>query len=226
MASRDSSPRPASVASLQRTSSLLQNVPMGDNPTYLGVPVDVLAAIGKLVVAAGRVESAVHDVAHALDIDPSKRQLANLAKEIRERLQSDLPAHARVSANAIRDWLQDVREAFETRNRVLHGVLGLKRAGDEWMLDRRHLKTGTRTSVEAGELDAAAHRLATLAHAGTRLEAGLLIEPRAGVYLRKPRPHQATWVLVHFDEASREFPPRPTEAELDEWWRRYHEHLT
>lgn len=82
-----------------------KNETMSDNPLsaghYLGVPKEVLTAIGKMMVIAGRVEDVASQLAAAFNIDSSKLQFKRVRLEIAEALTRPTPPWIHIHLSAI-----------------------------------------------------------------------------------------------------------------------------
>lgn len=151
-----------------------QNVGIARSPGYLGVETPVLIAIGKVVVAAGRVEAAADNIAFALGLDEAGLQFSILRSKIERKLSRDgVPADSRAEDVAIREWLANVKDALEDRNRLFHSGFALMRESDPWVPYHEHLRTRVMYPVSIADFEALASRLATLANEATALFVGL-----------------------------------------------------
>lgn len=180
-----------------------------EDERFLGVAVPTLIALGKIAIAAGRLEMTLHDVAYAFRINPTKRQAAAIAKRIRQRVVSDdLPPDARTDSERIIRWLDRTVTALNDRNEALHSahlLLGSVPVS-------RHLRTDRLNQADHHQLERLAGRLAELFREGVEVESNLLPQPKTGVFIRYPR--GGAFVVIASNEAGVE---RPTTDQIEEW---------
>ena len=185
---------------------------------FLGVPDPVLRALGCLTVAAGRLESTIRTMLADLQVNPGSMQTAQALREIRRAVGSGLPAHARVAPQEVIDWTHEAGAGLEERNVPVHSAAASRRDDGAWRPVGIHLRSGDEWALDDDQLMAAATRLAGLAHAGNELDMALRHTPRKGVFLPNTVVDGA-WVPTCSTDVGGADLERPTEQELDEWWR-------
>src|SRR3712207_793544 len=94
-----------------------------DGSEFLGVPEDVLVALGKGVVAAARLEHAALEIAVVRGEDAGnivKQPCSEVARRIRKRAGDRLPGDARVDASGVTAWRDEVGRAVNEGKEILH----------------------------------------------------------------------------------------------------------
>lgn len=190
----------------------------GKTSHYCGLPHDVVLTIGKVTVAAARLELVAHDMLLDLGVVPGKRQLEAVLKEIRRAARAELPQHVRIDAGLIQRWTLEASRAVRKRHPLIHSAaLGQIDGAGESIPVQVHIRTREARRPDIDEIAKTARDISRLATEGGRLHIGLLRSPRRGVFLRNVVHEGQPWVICTYDA---EFEPeRPTEAELDDWWR-------
>lgn len=190
---------------------------------FHGVAPEALYAIGCITVAAGELEWVAREMLRNLYADPGKDLLKPVLKRIRQQVgQGAVPSHAQVAPVEIARWTHDVRDVVGERHEVAHSM-PLKRAQESsvgkvtWEAMNMHLRTKALAVLNADRLMDTALQIASVGTTGGRLCRALMHNPRRGVYL----PNTALngeWIPTCTVDAAFE-PARPTEAEMDAWWR-------
>lgn len=191
---------------------------------FHGVAPEALYAIGCITTAAGELEWLARDMLRNLYADPGKGLLGTILKRIRSQVREEdaMPGHARVGPEEIVTWTHEVQDVLGERHEITHSV-PLKRAqqssnGDlTWEAVRKHLRTGTLAALNADDLMATALGIANGGTTGGELCRALMNNPRRGVYLPNTV-LDGEWIPTCTVDETFE-PVRPTEAEMDAWWR-------
>ena len=187
---------------------------------FLGVPGDVATELGKVVIAAGRLEAVAQDVAEALNIDwpdVQRKQFAALSKAIVTKVRTHgLPPWARISSSAIEEWAANASERMAARDRLLHSTWFAKAQADHsWTAHRRQLRTRAAVAMDMAVLQQLIADLAGAMRAGMDIQVNLLLEVRSGVYLKNFfRPGEDGTILQEVDG---KYPTRPTSEEVAEF---------
>lgn len=188
---------------------------------FHGVPDETVAAIGRVVIAAGIVEGVARDILLDLGEPAGKKQAANVLDAIRSNMKSGLPAlvqaHARTGVEELREWCAQASRLLDDRNRLVHSVPVQMRRENAMVLLSQHIRSGEFSPSDRERVLRLSQEVDRCIEVGRRLHTELLRSPREGVYLRNVVPPGGGWVLVwHGSDA--EF-PRPSQEELDTWWR-------
>jgi hypothetical protein len=91
---------------------------MDESKTFLGVPQAVVLAVGKMVLAAARVEHFATDIAYQVGV-PDAKDLAMdwLRKAIQAHLNADgVPEGLAVTATEIKTWLAEAAAVYGRRS--------------------------------------------------------------------------------------------------------------
>jgi hypothetical protein len=190
---------------------------MPDELTFLEVPLSTVTLLGKVLLAAGRVESVVHELLWDLDVDPTALGIRPAVRRLRSVAGADgLPEHARIDPDQLSRWGDRVVSAMDHRDQLFHATTFGRGPGLEPMA--MHLRTGNVKHLDDRRTDRLLDQLVTLMQEGVKLHAGLLRCPRQGVYVRNVhRPH-VPWVMVIQDAPGSFVAPRPTPEEIRTWW--------
>jgi hypothetical protein len=136
----------------------------------MGVETEALAALGKVVVGAGRVEMVLAMVANEIGVLEPSAGVSRVIKELRKASQMDLPAPIAAVCVDVLEWASGLGEPFKFRNNILHGAhmqsLNAENGFDPIALQ---LRSGERQPVSVDELEAVAERLACLHTEGMAL---------------------------------------------------------
>lgn len=158
--------------------------------TFMGVEPDALAALGKIVVAAGRVELVLAYVANEIGVIDPTGPASTVIKDTKKALRSPLPAPLEAWRPDVLDWMARLQKPLEVRHRAIHGVhmrsLDAAGGGDAvayLMRKEEHVV------VQAEELGAAAEALAVLSTEGMNLFGSL----RMANLSLKNQPPRANW---------------------------------
>ena len=123
--------------------------------SYLGVEARTLTALGRVVVAAGRIEWLVF----ALDFHshgPAKGTLAPMIKRVRTSSNG--------SPAGLGEWLTNVKSAMDDRNKLFHSGFAQLDSGPV----RIQINSRSVLHSNDGEIDALAERFASMFHEGWR----------------------------------------------------------
>lgn len=186
--------------------------------TFLSMPLDAVLALGKVVVAAGRLEAQARHILLDLGQPPRKKQADEVLKMIRKCVKDGLPdlvaPHASTSPQELTAWTLEAGELLRARSEHLHAMAVQQRREDGWASVAIHLRTQRTRVTDAEDIVALATSLAKCAERGGLLHRGLLRSPRRGVLLRNAHMEGGGfWVLCVDHDIE-----RPTEEELDAWW--------
>jgi len=88
---------------------------------FMGVDADGLAAIGRLVVAAGRVEMVLALVANELGVTKPLSAASDVMKDVRRAARQASGSLALLSERVL-SWLDELRQPLGVRHRAVHGV--------------------------------------------------------------------------------------------------------
>ena len=195
-----------------------QNMSM-DVDGFSGVPALTLQAIGSVTVASGALEHAIRLIAVDMYIDPGKSMASNLLDQIRKRARMEqLPGHARTSAASVVDWADRADELLIRRNTTIHSTSVLVLDAGETVPVMVHLRSGKQTRADQAQLSALAARIQRAANDGVYIDHDLRHSPRLGVYLPNAVVDGQWTPMCNTDVGGGDM-PRPTESEMDEWWR-------
>lgn len=186
-----------------------------NDEAFLGVPADALHALGCLTVAGGRLEWAIRTLAADLEILPGKRQASDLLKKIRHAASRGLPQQAVVSTDELVKWAEGAANVLNARHRPAHSTASMHFGKGPVLI---HLRSRQESHIDAEKLMADATRLASVAQEGIRIIEGVRHSPRLGVFLPNVVLDDE-WVPLCSTDIGGANLARPTEAELDEWWR-------
>jgi hypothetical protein len=185
----------------------------------MGVARDDVLMMGRLAVAAGRLEAAGWWIAVALRRDPRGNSFKEVVTGIRQAIaERGVPDYAHVEPNAISDWLERALSAMDQRDRWLHAFFAQRKESGKWASVSQHLKSG---GVDYPQpLTKLVQQIKSLANDGLALHLGLLRELTDGVFLKQYRlcADEPYVVIRHGDDA--DF-PRPTDDQVDAWAREY-----
>lgn len=185
-----------------------------DNPPY--------AALGRMVSVVRVLENGAYDVARALGVlDPEMRQLSGVLGEAHRQAREGLPPWTRaLTVKDVESWVHEVDGILKDRNRYVHWR-SLKRAESGGMVGyQRSLRDGREQAESVADLQALTARATSSMNDTSRLLPELLFQIRPGVYHPHPslaRPGEEWSPLVYFTGGK--WPDRPTETELDSWFR-------
>jgi hypothetical protein len=185
--------------------------------SFLGVPEAELRAIGCLTVAAARLEWTIRTIAADLQISPGRQQAGDLLKEIRRVTARGLPRHARVEEPAVLlEWTHDARDALNQRHVPSHSAAVYQGSAPVLL----HLRSGAIAPMAAAALMESADKIVSVYVRGNDLDLALRHNPRPGVFLPNAVLDGA-WIPTCSTAHGGIDMARPTQEELDEWWRTY-----
>ncbi len=189
----------------------------------MGVPAKHIEWLGKIVVAAGRLESTAHDCAKALLVEkPSKMQIPAVGKAIHDRLKAaGVPAYARATEQDVTVWVDRMRGVFKERDEILHSVMFRRAESGEWEPARLYPRGRAVTPVTDADLERVATRLKKVYDDGRQLSLSLMREVRQGVYIRRPEYLGEPWIIHSYLVEEQRYPDRATDEEADGWWATY-----
>lgn len=155
--------------------------------TFMGVETEALAALGKVVVGAGRVEMVLALVASEIGVIEPSSGVSRVVKELKKASKMNLPAPvAAVCVDAL-DWASRLREPFKFRNSMLHGAhMKSMNSGSSFDPIALQIRSGERMPVNIEELEAVAELLACLHAEGMNLFGAAHI---ANMTLKQPSHH-------------------------------------
>lgn len=173
---------------------------MDDGSDFLGVPTEVLEAIGRVVVAAGRVEGEARDIADALAVERADSpSFAPLTDAIKKALRDGpLPPWGSMMDPAeLRDWIAEAKSLMDERSARLHSAYLHRLIEASWVPQRVNLRTGSAGDMTAADFRRLADRVARHSELGFVLSCELRLEVRPGVYYRPAQTREEAWALVH-----------------------------
>ncbi len=188
--------------------------------TFLGVSPEALHSIGCMAIAAGRLERTIHSVAVDLSIAPTKKKRSSdLLKEIAVAVRDEeLPAHNRLERpRDLAEWAHEAGELLKERNQVVHSVAAHQVGTGQVLIP---LRAGAPSPLDPESVWDLAVRMARGERQGARLNSALRHNPRLGVYLPNAV-WEGEWVPTCWTDERGADILRPTDDELDEWWRTY-----
>lgn len=185
-----------------------------------GVPATVLEAVGKVVVAATRVEHTAHMIALAVDRDTSGKMLKPTTDKIRDAVADGLMPHCTCRPADVAAWCDAVMVTMKDRNTMLHSVFVQQMgAGGEWLSVQIDRKTGRAFSTEEAEFLAIAQRLVVLYDRGHALLRSLMPQMRRGVHYSFSAHAAGASAYLSYPQHDGHHPAeRPTDEETDRWW--------
>ncbi|UIN31293.1 hypothetical protein [Microbacterium binotii] len=136
---------------------------------FMGVDPEGLTAVGRIVVAAGRVEMVLALVASELGLPNPLRAAGDVVKDTRRAARKSDPLLAPHS-DLVLGWLAKIRAPLEVRHRAVHGVhlTDFSPDGDrapvQWLM-----RSGERMKVDVAEFNETAETLARLNTEGMNL---------------------------------------------------------
>ncbi len=139
---------------------------------FLGVTPDVLLAVGKVVVGAGRLEAVTREVADLLGIEePSRLQYSRLTDAIKRRVRDEphLPLLRALPDPAdLPPWISRAKSLMSQRDQRLHNDVLHASVDGSWAPHWVDARTGKLAGLDAADLDRLAIDLA--AHSMRGLE--------------------------------------------------------
>jgi hypothetical protein len=190
---------------------------------FCGVPAELQAAIGRVAIAAARVEAEARTISLTLGRDARALQFNKTAKTIRALVRAGLPSHARAAPDAILAWVDRAMSLMDHRNQLMHSFFSFQARTGSFEMVRTHIRHPQQAHdrlASDDEISKLAEGLRDLSVSGAELSQNLMIEPREGVYLRPISGPSASWVICG-QLADGSWPDRPTDEEADAWWSLY-----
>lgn len=153
---------------------------------FMGVQSDALTALGKVVVAAGRVELVLALVANEVGVLDPTGSASRVVKDLKRAVRGDIPDPLLALQPEVLAWVSTLPALFEFRNRAIHGVRMKSMSADGEVTPIALLmRSGDQMVDDVHELGSAAERLAKLYTDGMNLFGSLHI---ANLSLRQHRP--------------------------------------
>jgi hypothetical protein len=162
---------------------------VAESEAFLGVKPEALAALGKIVVAAGRVEMVLAYVANEIGVIDPTGPASTVIKDIKKAVRASLPAPFERLCPDVLDWMARLHKPLEIRHQAIHGVhMRLPDVGGEGDAVAFLMRKEEHLVVRVEELEAAAEMLAVLCTEGMHLVGALRM---ANLSLKKqpPRPN-------------------------------------
>lgn len=136
----------------------------------MGVETEALAALGKVVVGAGRVEMVLAMVTNEIGVLEPSAGISRVIKELKKASQMDLPDPISAVCVDVLNWASRLREPFKFRNSMLHGAhMQAFNAENGFDPIALQIRSGERQPVSVEELEAVAERLTHLHTEGMTL---------------------------------------------------------
>lgn len=135
----------------------------------MGVEPERLVSLGRVVVAAGRVEMVLALVANELCVANPAGTVSDVIKNVKKATR-ELPEPLSHLRPDVVEWVAQLPALFEVRHRTIHGVhlKSMDAAGRSapvvWLTRKDEVR-----AVDNGELDAASEQLAVLHTEGMNL---------------------------------------------------------
>jgi hypothetical protein len=159
--------------------------------SFLHVSDDLLAAYGKVVVAAAAVEHAGHEIALALDLKPPILW-GKVRESVLARLNEPLRDHVRCTPEEVRDWFSRADSKLKARNRIVHSRVIFQKQEGVLVPVTTDLRTHRYVPSQVDDLEKAASGLAGLLDEGYDLSLALLLQAGEGGYVRGA--HDPGWL--------------------------------
>lgn len=133
----------------------------------MGVEPDALAALGKIMVAAGRPEVVLAYVADEIGVMDPTGPASNVIKDVKKAVRMPLSSPLEALRPDVLDWTARLRKPPQIRHQAIHGVhmryMNAKRRGDPVAF---LMRKDEHVVVRVDELEAAAETLAALYEEG------------------------------------------------------------
>jgi len=180
---------------------------------------DLLVALGRVVIASGKLEHEAYAVALSLGLfGAPKRSVTGALKLARKKLDTDPPPWCTLTVQEFDSWRTEVVDALEQRNQLFHSAQVNRMATGEWQRVHLRLRDGSEVVATPDAIAGIAKDLADV-HARSPMRS-LLLTVRPGVYWRMM--HAAGYsggAWIYYSPETGSYPNRPTDEEIDEWWR-------
>jgi hypothetical protein len=183
---------------------------------FLGVPISVQLAIGRIVIAAGHVEWVVERMAAACGV-PSGPFAVMLRKIKRQAAAGQLPVWHRVAdPPALVEWIDRAIETMARRNGEVHAAQVKLSDGGAWIAARTHIRTSSTDTSDLEKLETIASVLVTLLSEGLGHMVTFLPEVKKGNYIliRRENERDPHILLVTGGEAAS---PDEIQATQEHW---------
>ena len=136
----------------------------------MGVEPAALAALGKIVVAAGRVEMVLAYVANEIGVIDPTGPASTVIRDVKKAIRASLPAPLEKLCPEVLDWMARLQKPLEIRHQAIHGVhmrsLDAAGGGDAVAF---LMRKGEQKPVAVEDLEAVAEQLAVLYTEGMNL---------------------------------------------------------
>lgn len=87
----------------------------------LSLPDGYLSELGRFVLTMGRLETSVCAITQALGVvDPALISTSTALRKARRQTETSMPPWARVDAESVRAWIDDVLALLRDRNKAMH----------------------------------------------------------------------------------------------------------
>jgi hypothetical protein len=168
------------------------------------------AAVGRVAIAAGRLEWVAARLASAHVVDFSEGGFAKLTRRLARAAREDPPPWSRLDLDPFVSWTTAARRAMDARNKELHA--GHMRLGGTQVTS--HVRTGSLLPVDLDDLDRRASELATLGQDGLGYLTRCLPEVVPGLWVLLPVPLEGPAMVFG---SRTDVPDHLIEAACDRW---------
>lgn len=179
---------------------------------------DLALALGRVVIASGRLEWTAYAVALSIGIiSAPELSVTRALKLARRNLVADPPPWCTLTVEEFDRWRMDVVGALDQRNQLFHSVQVNRMMAGQW--ERAHLWLRDGSDV-AATLDVIADIAEDIAAVDIRSPIqNLLPALRPGVYVRIVHaPGYEGGPFIYYNPATMSYPDTPTDGEMDAWW--------
>lgn len=188
------------------------------------IPIEALAAIGTMTLAAAALEKQMQQVAHAVCVKtPEKMQPTSIKRAVRKEIhdRNGTPPWSTVSDSQVHTWLDSATEALNERHKFIHSFTYFKMGNP--VLVAQHIKSGETRPFTEDAINGVVEKLRAATTMGRQVHFGLLVELRTGVYLDfYPSAHGTAETFVVYTDGR--YPDRPSPEEIATFWEA-NEHL-
>ena len=159
----------------------------------------------------------MEDLGGVPDTHQADKRLKWIRRAAREGFHPMIRDRVRCQPSELIEWTSRVGAALRKRNLAFHSVAMRQAHGSAWSPVSQHLRSRAITPLDAQLVDDLRGELNDLSEEGERLHHSLLRCPRPEIRLRNVGIAGQPWVIIlHGDNPKIS---RPTEAEMDHWWK-------
>jgi len=188
---------------------------------YLGVPKDVLTAIGEMMVIAGRVEDVGSQLAAAFNINASMLQFKRMCLEIGKALTRPTPPWIDIDLSTIQVWIDKATAAMNHRNTRIHAAASHEYLQGAWHPVFVNQRLGQRERTNADDDERIVAELKGVYDMGLPLTRDVLfpLTDRLSIQAFAWAGGQPNLTRRYFNlNGETTVPERPTEAQMESSW--------